>query len=73
MVEVPVPIMVTMFPATVATAAFELVYVKVPSPLVVGGTRAKDASPTAFSGTVKLDKAVVNELTRNTVVMVAVV
>ena len=71
MVEVPVPTMVTMLSATVATSAFELVYVKVPSPLVVGGTRAKDASPTAFSGTVKLDKTVVNELTPNIPVMVA--
>jgi hypothetical protein len=60
-----------MFAATVATAVFELLYVKAPSPLVVGGTRAKDASPTAFVGTVKLDKTVVNELTRNTPVMVA--
>ncbi len=44
---------------------------KAPSPLVVGFTRAKDASPTAFVGTVKLDKTVVNELTRNTAVIVA--
>jgi hypothetical protein len=60
-----------MLAAIVATVVFELVYVKAPSPLELGFTKAKDASPTAFVGTVKLDKTVVNELTRNTPVMVA--
>ena len=48
MVEVPALIMVTVVPTIVATAVFELVYVKAPSLSVVGATMEKDASPNVF-------------------------
>jgi hypothetical protein len=59
MVAVPPPTMVIVLPATVATAVFELVYVKAPVPLVVGGVMAKAAFPNVFAGTEKLDRTVV--------------
>jgi membrane protease YdiL (CAAX protease family) len=52
-----------MFPAMVATEVFELVYVKTPSPLVVGGVKANAAFPTALVGTEKLLRTVVRALT----------
>ena len=53
MVEVPIPTMVIMLPAIVATSVFELVYVNAPGPLVVGGTNANAADPNVFSATLK--------------------
>lgn len=53
MVELPAPTMVTVFPATVATAVFELVYVNVPALLDVGSVSVKAASPTVFAETEK--------------------
>ena len=48
MVAMPPPTMVTVLPTIVATAVFELVYVKEPVLLVVGATRAKAAFPNVF-------------------------
>ena len=48
MVAVPPPTMVTVLPAIVATAVFELVYVKAPLLLVVGATKLKAAFPNVF-------------------------
>jgi hypothetical protein len=50
MVEVPAPTMVIVLPTMVATAVFELVYVKVPVLLVVGGRIVKEESPIVFMG-----------------------
>ena len=54
MVALPAPTMLTVFPSTVATSRFELVYVKVPELLELGVTKLKDASPMVFAGTKKL-------------------
>jgi len=59
-----------MFPAMVATEVLELVYVKTPSPLVVGGVMANGASPTALVGIEKLLRTVVRALTWNGAVIV---
>ena len=59
MVEEPPPITVKVLPSMVATAPFELVYVKAPSLLVVGGTKLKAALPSALDSTEKLVKMVV--------------
>ena len=48
MVAVPPPTMVTVLPAIVATAVFELVYVKAPVLLDVGATKLKAAFPNVF-------------------------
>ena len=48
MVAVPPPTMVTVLPAIVATAVFELVYVKAPLLLDVGATKLKAAFPNVF-------------------------
>lgn len=58
-IAVPPPTIVTMFPSIVATDVFELVYVKAPSLLVVGGTRAKGASPNVLAEMAKPVRAVV--------------
>ena len=71
MVEVPVPTMVIVLPATVATAVLELVYVITPLLLVVGATKLKDASPNIFVPTAKLVKVVVALLTVRVAVVVA--
>ncbi len=64
-VQEPAPTIVTMFPAIVAIDVFELVYVKTPSPLVVGGVMANAASPIALVGIEKLLRTVVRALTWN--------
>ena len=71
MVAVPPPIMVILLPATVATAVFELVYVKAPSLLVVGVTMEKDASPNVFVIAEKLVRTVVARLTTKDAVIIA--
>jgi hypothetical protein len=48
MVVVPPPTIVTVLPAIVATAVFELVYVKELALLDVGATKLKAASPNVF-------------------------
>ena len=53
---VPPPIMVTVLPAIVATAVFELVYVKAPLLLDVGATKLKAAFPNVFVIAEKLDR-----------------
>jgi hypothetical protein len=53
-VQVPALTMETTFPATVATAVFELVYVKAPVLLEVGATNSNAASPNVFVGIEKL-------------------
>ena len=58
MVVLPNARIVTTSPSTVATAGLELVYVKTPSPFVVGGTRAKASSPIIFVGTENSDNMV---------------
>ncbi len=63
MVEEPTPTMVTVLPAIVATNKFELVYVKLPSLLDVGGSKVNGADPTAFSGIEKLVRTVVIRFT----------
>ena len=70
MVEVPPPTMVTMFPSMVATDNLELVYVNALSLLVVGGSNAKGAFPTAFDGAEKLDRTVVIRFTVKVAVIV---
>jgi hypothetical protein len=45
MVATPAPTMVTVFATMVATAVFELVYVKEPVLLVVGATKLNAAFP----------------------------
>lgn len=49
MFELPIPTMVTTSPETVATAVFELVYVKTPEMSDVG-VIVKDASVNVFAG-----------------------
>jgi hypothetical protein len=60
MVVVPAPTMVTVLPTIVATDMLELIYVKVPSLFVVGGTKLNVASPIIFVGTEKLVNMGVN-------------
>ena len=48
MVTVPPPTMVTVLPAIVATAVFELEYVNAPVLLDVGATKLKAAFPNVF-------------------------
>ena len=69
MVEVPTPTIVTTFLEIVATSGFELVYVKAPLLLVVGGVTAKGAFPITFTGTEKSDIAVTVLLTTRAAVM----
>ena len=59
MVEVPTPTMVIVFLEIVATSVLELVYVKAPLLLVVGGVIVNGAFPNTFAGTEKFDKFVV--------------
>ncbi len=54
MTTVPVPTMVTTFPAIVATNKFELVYEKAPLLLVVGGVSVKVPLPNDVDGITKL-------------------
>jgi hypothetical protein len=54
MVEVPIPRIVIVLPAIVATAVFELVYVKAPVLFEVGAVIVKAASPIFFKGIEKL-------------------
>jgi hypothetical protein len=69
--EVPTPTMVTVEPTTLATSAFELVYVNAPVLLEVGATSSNGASPGTFEGIEKLDKTVVIKLTWNGAIIVA--
>lgn len=71
MVVLPNPTMVTVFPATVATAGFVLVYVNAPSPLVVGGTSVNGSSPIILGATEKLERIVLARFTCNKVLTVA--
>ena len=48
MVVTPAPTMVTVFATMVATAVFELVYVKAPVLFVVGATKLNAAFPNVF-------------------------
>ena len=59
MVELPTPTRVIIFPATVATDGFELVYVIKPLPVVVGAAMAKGAAPMILLAIEKLLKTVV--------------
>ena len=63
MVEEPTPTMVTVLPATVATSKFELVYVKAPVLLDVGGSRVNGADPIVVAGMEKSVRTVVIKLT----------
>ena len=62
--------MVTVLPTIVATAVFELVYVKAPVRLVVGATKLKAAFPNVFVISEKLDRTVVALFTVRVVVIV---
>ena len=53
-VDVPSPTMVITFPAVVATAGFELAYVKAPVLLDVGGVGTKGSIPNDLIGIEKL-------------------
>jgi len=50
MSELPIPTVVTTSPETVATAVFELVYVKTPEMSDVGGVIVKGAFANVFAG-----------------------
>ena len=56
MVELPTPTTVIIFPATVATDSFELVYVNAPLLTLTGATIAKGAAPMILLAMEKLDK-----------------
>ncbi len=71
MVVMPNPTRVIVLPETVATDGFELVYVIAPLLLVVGGTRAKSASPMILAGTEKPERTVVAWLTVRVALTVA--
>jgi hypothetical protein len=62
--------MVTVLPAIVATAVFELVYVKAPALLDVGATIEKAAFPNVFVIAEKLDRTVVALFTVRVAVVV---
>jgi hypothetical protein len=70
MVVMPNPTMVTVVPSIVATAVSELVYVKAPVLLDIGGTRANGAAPIIFAGISSLVIAGVAWLTVIVVVIV---
>ena len=70
MVVVPAPTMVTVLPAMVATAPFELVYVISPSLVVVGGPKLKFALPNALDKLAKLVRTGVPKFTCNNAVIV---
>ena len=53
-VEVPIPTIAILFPIVLATNSLELVYVKTPSPLLVGGVIMKDVFPMVLLGIEKL-------------------
>ena len=54
-VDVPTPTIVIVFPATVATAVFELVYVNAPVLFEVGAVIVKGASENTLAGIEKFD------------------
>ena len=70
MVEVPRPIIVTVFPVIVATAVFELAYVKVPVLFEEGSVIVKAASPIILLVNEKLVIVGVPLLTVSVVVIV---
>jgi hypothetical protein len=63
MIELPSPTMVIIFPATVATDGFELVYVNAPLLILTGATIAKGAAPMILLAMEKLLKTTVLALT----------
>ena len=69
-VELPIPTIVTVVPAIVATSAFELVYVKAPALLDAGSVIVKGASPSVFAETEKFVIIGVASLTTNVAVIV---
>ena len=69
-VELPPPTIVITLPEIVATAVFELVYVKVLPLLDDGSVIVKEASPNVFTGTEKLVRSVVAGFTRSVAVIV---
>lgn len=66
----PAPTMVTLGPLIVATAVFELVYVKAPLLVEVGALRANAELPTALDATEKLLSVGVILFTTNSAVIV---
>ena len=69
-VDVPTPTIVIVFPATVATAVFELVYVNAPVLFEVGAVIVKGASENTLAGIEKFDCVGVALFTRKDVVVV---
>jgi len=62
----PAPTIVTVDPATVATAKLLLLYVNAPVLLLAGAVNVNGASPTSFWGTEKLDSSAEGTRSLNT-------